>query len=92
MSKSAGKCRKRYVDHPNDRSKLTYIFYGPGHSSDGFKVLGGFGSKYSKIRPTKDYRQDTTKINKFNRKQENNAMVHNEVDVTIVQCTNNFST
>ena len=54
-SKSAGKIRKRYVDHPKDRSKLTFLIHGPGHSSDECKVLGYFGSKYYKIRPDKEH-------------------------------------
>ena len=40
------------------------------------KVLGDFGSKYIKIRPTKDRRNDPVPRNKFNRKQENNAIVN----------------
>ena len=52
MSESAGKRRKRYVDL-KDRSKLTCLIHGPGHSPDECKVLGEFGSKYSKSRPTK---------------------------------------
>ena len=51
MSESADKCRKSYVDHPNYRSKLTCLIHCIGNSSDECKVLGYFGSKYSKIRP-----------------------------------------
>ena len=54
MSESASKCRKRYVDHPKDRFKITHIIHGPGKFSDECKVLGDFGSKYSRIRTTKD--------------------------------------
>ena len=46
MSDSTGKHRKRYVDHPNDIYKLTCLVYGPGNSSDKYKVLGDFGFKY----------------------------------------------
>ena len=49
MSERAGKHRKSYVYHLQDISKLTCLIHGPGHSSDEFKVLGDFGSKYSKI-------------------------------------------
>ena len=51
---SSGKHRKRYIDHTNDRPKLTCFIHGPGHSSDECKFLVEFGSKYSKIRYTKD--------------------------------------
>ena len=74
MSESTGKRRKRYVDHLKDRSRLTCLFHIPGHSSVECKVLGDFGSKYSERRPTKNHGQDTTKMNKFNRKQEKNSM------------------
>ena len=40
MSESGGKHRKRYVDHPKDRSKLNCLIHGPGHSSDECKVVG----------------------------------------------------
>ena len=54
MSESAGKFIKRYVVHPKDRSKRIFLILGIGHSSDECKVLGDFGSKYSKSGPTKD--------------------------------------
>ena len=54
MSESAGKRRKMYVDYPKDRYKHTCIIYIPHNSSYECKVLGYFGSDYSKIRPTKD--------------------------------------
>ena len=46
MSESAGKRRKRYVDHPKDILELTFIIHGPGDSSDECKVLVDFGYKY----------------------------------------------
>ena len=48
MSESDGKHRKRYVDHPNDISKITRLIHCPGHSLDECKVPGYFGSNYSK--------------------------------------------
>ena len=60
MSESSGKLRKSYVYHPKDRSKLTCLIHGPGHSSDECKVLVDFGSKYSKSRPTKECGHDPT--------------------------------
>ena len=47
MSEIAGKRRKMYLDHLNDRSKLTCLIHDPGHSSDECKVLGRFGNKYA---------------------------------------------
>ena len=44
-SESAGKRRKRYVDHPKDRSKLTYLIHEPANSSDKCKVWDELGSK-----------------------------------------------
>ena len=61
-----GKRRKRYVDHPRGDFK-TCIMHGPGHSSVECKVLGDFGSKYVKIRPTKDRGHDPIPRNEFNR-------------------------
>ena len=58
MSKTDGKRNQRYVDHPRYQSKLTCLIHGHGHSSDECNVLNGFGSKYTKIRPTKEVRQD----------------------------------
>ena len=49
----AGKRRKLHVDSLTGKSK-TYLIHGPGHSSEECKVLGDFGTKYAKIRPTKD--------------------------------------
>ena len=50
---SAVKRRKQYVDRSKSASK-TCIIHGPGHSSDEFKVLGEFGTKYAVTQPTKD--------------------------------------
>ena len=53
ISESYGKCRKGYVDHMKDISKLNCLIHEPVHSSDECKVLGYFGSEYSRRRPTK---------------------------------------
>ena len=79
MSESAGNHRKRYVDHPKDRSKLHCLINGPGNSSDECKVLGDFGYKYYKTRPTKDHGHETKNEEKNSRQQENNAIVHHAV-------------
>ena len=46
------------IDNSKDISKLICIIHGPRHKSDECKVLGDFGSKYSKIR--EDRGHDTT--------------------------------
>ena len=76
MSESSGKLRKRYSDHPNDKSKPTYLIHGPWNSSDECKVLGYFGSKYAKSRLTKDWNHDTANRKKFNRQKDNNDTVN----------------
>ena len=58
MSKHAIKCKLMYVNHPMDRSKLTWFIHGSGHSSADCKVLNAFGSKYTKDRPSKKRRKD----------------------------------
>ena len=85
MSEISGKCIKRYVDHPEDISQLTRIFQWPGHSSDECKVLGDFGNKYDKFRPTKDHRQETETKKKFGRQKYNNYIAQNAVDEIILQ-------
>ena len=46
------------VDCMKGRSKLICIIHGPEHSSYECKVLGNFGFKYYKSRPTKDRRHE----------------------------------
>ena len=46
------------------------------HSSDECKVLGDFGSKYVKSRPTKDRLHDPVPRNKFNIQKQNNDIVN----------------
>ena len=91
MCESTGKHRKRYVDYPKDISKRTCIIHGYVNSLDEYKVLGDFGSKYYKSRRTKDHGQETTNMNKLNRNQQNNAMVHNTFDDIILQDNNKLS-
>ena len=57
-SKRSGKRKQRYVYHLRDRSKLTCIINGLGHSSDECKGLNDFGYKYTKIRHTKERRHE----------------------------------
>ena len=54
MSEGSENCRKIYVDYPKRKSKPTCLIHEPGHSSYECKILGDFGSKYVKSRPTKD--------------------------------------
>ena len=79
MSESIRKHRKRYEDNQNNRFKNTYLIHVPGNSSDEFKVLRNFGSRYTKISPTKDCNHDLTTKNKFKRHQNNNAIVNHKV-------------
>ena len=85
MSESARKRKNNYVYHPKDRCKLTCFFLGPVHLSYECKVSKDFVSKYSKSRPTKDRGQEPVDENKFNRNQENNAIVQNSVDDILLQ-------
>ena len=52
MIKSTGKHRKGYVQNPEYRLQITCIINNPVHLSDECKVLGYFGSKCAKVRPT----------------------------------------
>ena len=56
----------------------------PGHSSDGCKFLGYFGSKYIKSIPTKKRGHDPVPIKRFNIQQENNYIVNSSVDLIIL--------
>ena len=85
MSESAGKFRKKYVDHPKDRFKLICLIHGPGYSSEKFKVMGDLGFKYYIGRPTKDHRQEPAAKKKFSRQKENNAIFQNIVYEIIQQ-------
>ena len=85
MSKSTGNLRKSHVYHPKDILQLTCTFHGPVNYSDECKALGDFGSNYSKVRPTKYQRQETTIKKKYGRQQENNAIVQHAVDDIFLQ-------
>ena len=80
ISKSDVKHRNIYLDLPKDRPRTTCLIHAPGKFSDECKILGNFGYKYAKSRPTKDRGNDPTIINKFNRQKENNDIVNHEVD------------
>ena len=64
MGESAGKRRKRYVDCLKIKSK-TCLINGPRHSSDECEVMGDFGAKYAKVKPTKDYGDHSIPIKKL---------------------------
>ena len=85
MGDSAGNDRKSYVDHLKDGSRQYCLIHEPGHSSDECKVLGEFGSKYSKIRPTKYHRHDPAIKNKFKRHQENTGISNHAMHEIILQ-------
>ena len=84
MSESSVKRRKRYLVYPKGESK-TCLINGPWNSSDEWKVLGDFGYTYINTRPTKDHRNNPAPRNKFNRHQENNAIVNSAVDKILLQ-------
>ena len=75
---SDGKRRKRHVDSQSEKSK-TCLIPGHGHSSEEFKVLGDFGTKYVNSRPTKDHRSNPLPIKTINRQQGNNSIINNAV-------------
>ena len=52
----------------------------PGHSFDELKVLGDFGAKYAKGKPTKKCGNNPVLGNKLNSQKENNAIVNNVLD------------
>ena len=91
MSESDENNRKRYIDNPKDKSKHSCIINGPSHSSDECKVLGVFGSKYSRIRSIKDLGHDIETGKKFNRQQENNNISNHAVDEIIPKENNKVS-
>ena len=91
MSEISGNCRKIYVDNPKDRSKPTCLIHDNGHSSDKRKVLGEFGPKYAKIRPTKEHRHDPANKNKFNMHQDNNDILNHAVDEIVLKENNKVS-
>ena len=79
MSEIYGKHRNIYVDYLMGESK-TCLIHLAGHLSYECKVLGDFGSSYSKAIPTKDRGHNPVLRNKFNRQQENNAIFNSAVD------------
>ena len=85
MSKSAGKIRKRYADHPKDGSQLSRIIHDLVNSSDECKVLGDCGYNYSKDRPNKYCRQYPEIKKKFERNKNKNAIFQHSVDDIILQ-------
>ena len=91
MSKSYGKRIKRYVDHPKGISKLSFLIHVLENSSEECEILGDYGSKYYKIRPTKYYGHETAAKNKFIRQKDYNAIVQYEIDEIILQENNKLS-
>ena len=72
-------------------NRKTCLIHGPGHSSDECKVLGDFDHEYAKGKLTKDHGNNPVPRNKFNRQQENNAIVNNEVDEILLNETQKVS-
>ena len=88
-SKSDSKCRKRYIDHPKDISKLNCLINVPVHSSDKCKVLEDFVTKYAEVRPNKYHIHEPETKGKFGRHQDKNAIVQHEVYEIILQKNKN---
>ena len=85
MGKHSDKRNKRRVDFLRGQYTLTCIFRDPGHSSDECKVLNGFGTKYTKVKPFKERNQDPTFRKKFGNNPEVNFIVQRAVDEIILQ-------
>ena len=59
MSGRSSKRKKRYVDLPRDRSKLTCLIHGKGiQQSDHCKVINNFGTSYAAGRTFKEIRHE----------------------------------
>ena len=91
MIESSDNRRKRYVDYSKGKSKPTCLILGPGNSSDKYKVLGDFGSKYAKTRHTNNRGHNHKNINEYTRQQYNNTIVNSAVDEIILQENNKVS-
>ena len=51
-----------------------------GHSSDYYKVLGKFGTKYAASDPTKERGKNPIPRKMFQKRQQNNAIINNMED------------
>ena len=69
MGESSDNNIKQYVDCPLGESK-TCLIHGPGNYSDECKVLGDFGAKYPKGKPTKYHGNIHLPRKEFKRQQE----------------------
>ena len=68
-----------YFDLLSDITQETFLIDGPGHSSEHFKVINDFGTRYAKGISFKNSRHEpNTKKRLINKKV--NYMVQNEVD------------
>ena len=91
MSESYDKHRNIYVDYLKGKYKPTCLIHGPGNSSDKYKVLGDFGSKYAKIRHTDNRGHNHESINKYTRQKYSNTIVNSTVYEIILQEDNKVS-
>ena len=90
ISESVGKRRKRYVYICKVKLK-TSLIHSPAHSSDEFKVLGDFSSKYAKTRHANNLGHNPANRNKYTRQKYNNTIVNSAVDEIILQENNKVS-
>ena len=65
----------------------TCLIHSPVHPPDDCKVVGYFGAKYAKYKPTKDHRNHPVSRKIFNRQQENNSIINNLVDEILLNET-----
>ena len=75
----SGKRCKRYVDCLKSASK-TCMIPGTGHSSDEFKALGEFGTKYYAAQHTNNRGRDPIPKKRLQKKQENQTIINNMLD------------
>ena len=83
MSGHDGKCNKRYVDHPRDSSKPTFLIHGYViHSPEKCRVLNDLGTRYAAGRTFKQSRNEPT-IKKNVRQQEVNDVLQHGLEIIL---------
>ena len=70
MGKRSGKRNQGYVDHPRRISQLTCLVHDPGYSSNKFKLINNFGTKYTQSETFKERIQDPSDTKKVGKKKE----------------------
>ena len=83
---SSGKRIKLYA-YCLTRESKTCLIHSHMHTSNEYKVLGDFGTKYDIVKHTKYHGIHTEPMDVFNRKQETNAVINNMVDDILLKKT-----